>query len=93
MYEIYEIYEMYEMYILRNMKSLSGKGLHIPTFSKLMDTFTKLLIIQFGHPRFRWLIPTHIRCLNIFCTPTCNDHVLRFISFKSFLMLSVILHS
>ena len=31
-----------------------------------MDTFTKPLIKQFGHPRFKWLIPKHIKCLNIF---------------------------
>ena len=32
--------------------SFHGRGLHISTFSNLMDTFTKPLIIQFGHPRF-----------------------------------------
>ena len=90
MYEIYEIYEMYEIYILRNMKSLSGKGLHIPTFSKLMDTFTKLLIIQFGHRRFKWVIPTYIRCLNLFCAPTWMITLSTFISFKYFLTLSII---
>ena len=53
-----------------------GIGLHISTFSKLMDTFTKTLIIQSGHPRFKWLIPTHIKCLDIFCAPTWNDHAI-----------------
>ena len=93
MYEIYEIHEMYEIYILRNMKPLSGKGLHIPTFSKLMDTFTKLLIIQFGHRHFKWVIPTYIRCLNLFCAPTWMITLSTFISFKYFLTLSVIWHS
>ena len=37
------------------------------TFSKLIDTFTKSLIMQFGHSCFKWLIPTHSRCLKIFC--------------------------
>ena len=53
--------------------SFPRRELNISTFSKLMDTFTKLLIIQLGHPCFKWFVPTHIRCLNIFCAPTWNN--------------------
>ena len=73
--------------------SFPGRGLHIPTFSKLMDNFTKPLIIQSGHPRFNWFIPTNIKCLNIFYAPTWNDHAIYIHFFKSFLMPSVIWHS
>ena len=41
-----------------------------------MDTFTKPLIIQYDHPHFKWFIPTYTSCLNIFCTPTWNDHAI-----------------
>ena len=41
-----------------------------------MDTFTKSLIVQFGHPIFKWLFPTRISCLNKFCAPTWNDHAI-----------------
>ena len=53
--------------------SFPGRGLHISTLCKLMDTFTKPLIIQFDHSCFKWLIPTHNRFLNIFCALTWND--------------------
>ena len=41
---------------------------------------------------FKWLIPTHIRCLNIFCVPTWNDRAIYINLFESFLTLSVIWH-
>ena len=63
--------------------SFPGRGFHISTFSKLTNTFTKSLIMQFGHPHFKWLISTHIRCLNIFCTPTWNGHAIFIHFFKS----------
>ena len=53
--------------------SFLGRGLLISTFGKLTDTFTKPLIIQFGQPCFKWFIPAHIRCLNIFYAPTVNN--------------------
>ena len=37
---------------------------------------TKPLIIQITHHCFKWLIPILIRCLNILCTPTWNDHAI-----------------
>ena len=70
--------------------SFPGRGLHISIFSKLMYTFTKLLIIKFGHPHFKWLIPTHIWCLNIFCAPIWNDHAIYIHFFKPFLTIFVI---
>ena len=56
--------------------SFPRSRLHISIFSKLMGTFTKSLIIQFCHPGFKWLIPTHIRWLNIFCAPIWSYHAI-----------------
>ena len=50
--------------------------LHISTFSKLMNTFTEPLIIQFGHPCFKWLIQTHNMCMSVFFALTWNDHAI-----------------
>ena len=57
--------------------SFPGRGLHIPTFCKLMDTFMKPLNIQFGHPRFKWLIPNTYQMLEyILCTHLEWSHYL-----------------
>ena len=62
----------------------SFSGRKLSTFSKLINTFTKSLIMQFGYPCFKWLISMYIKCLNIFCAPTSNGLVNNFMHRNGF---------